>query len=39
VLAASRFSLDADEVDNIKTRMQKSAEDISRLTRELGETN
>lgn len=38
VLAASRFSLDADEVDNIKTRMQKSAEDISRLTRELGET-
>ena len=38
VLAASRFSLDANEVDNIKTRMQKSAEDISRLTRELEET-
>ena len=38
VLTASRHSLEADEVDDITTRMQESANDINRLTRELGET-
>ena len=37
VLTASRHSLEADEVDDITERMQESANDISRLTRELGE--
>ena len=37
VLTASRHSLEADEVDDITTRMQESANDISRLTHELGE--
>ena len=38
VLTASRHSLEADEVDDITARMQESANNISRLTRELGET-
>ncbi|MCR5512754.1 MAG: HAMP domain-containing protein [Prevotella sp.] len=38
VLAASHHSLEANELEDIMTRMQKSANDISRLTRELGET-
>jgi signal transduction histidine kinase len=38
VLAASHHSLEANEVEDIMTRMQESANDISRLTRELGET-
>ena len=37
VLAASRHSLETDEVEDITTRMQESAKDISRLTHELGE--
>ena len=37
VLAASRHSLKADEVDDITTRMRESANDISRLTRQLEE--
>ena len=35
---ASHHSLEANEVEDIMTRMQESANDISRLTRELGET-
>jgi sigma-B regulation protein RsbU (phosphoserine phosphatase) len=38
VLTASRHSLEADEVDDITTRMQESANDINRLTHKLGET-
>ena len=37
VLAASLHSLETDEVEDITTRMQESAKDISRLTHELGE--
>lgn len=37
VLTASRHSLEPNEVSDIIERMQESANDISRLTRELGE--
>ena len=37
VLAVSLHSLETDEVEDITTRMQESAKDISRLTHELGE--
>ena len=37
VLTASRHSLGNDEVDDIKNRMKESADDISRLTRQLEE--
>lgn len=38
VLTASRHSLESDEVDDITTRMLESADNISRLTRQLEET-
>ena len=37
VLTASRHSLESDEVDDITTRMQESANNISRLTHQLEE--
>ena len=38
VLTASRHSLESDEVEDIMARMQESANDIRRLTRQLEET-
>ena len=37
VLTASRNSLESDEVEDITTRMLESADNISRLTRQLKE--
>ena len=38
VLTASRHSLESDEIEDIMARMQESANDIRRLTRQLEET-
>ena len=38
VLTASRHSLESDEVEDIMARMQESANDIRRLTRQLEQT-